>query len=92
RFRPNIVVRGDADAWAEDQWRSIKIGNLTFRGTKPCARCQVVTINPDTAEKGHEPLKTLASYRRDGNKVLFGLNMIPESLGEISVGDAVEVS
>ncbi|MEL6485418.1 MAG: MOSC domain-containing protein [Bacteroidota bacterium] len=49
-------------------------------------------MNPDTAEKGHEPLKTLASYRRDGNKVLFGLNMIPESLGEISVGDAVEVS
>lgn len=91
RFRPNIVISGPADAWAEDQWRDIQIGDLRFRGTKPCARCQVITINPDTAEKGQEPMRTLATYRRDGNKVLFGLNMVPETMGMISVGAEITV-
>ncbi len=35
RFRPNIVVSG-SDAYAEDDWQRIRIGEAEFRGTKPC--------------------------------------------------------
>ncbi len=73
RFRPNIVFSG-APAYAEDGWKSFQIGEVPFRGIKPCPRCQVVTIDPDSGLRGSEPLKTLATYRAIGNKVMFGLN------------------
>jgi uncharacterized protein YcbX len=40
---------------------------------------------------GDEPLRTLATYRRDGNLVTFGGNFIPDGEGEIAVGDEVFV-
>ncbi|HCV44034.1 MAG TPA: MOSC domain-containing protein, partial [Bacteroidetes bacterium] len=41
-------------------------------------------------EKGKEPLRTLATYRkRDGN-VLFGQNLIHEGRGVLCVGDEVK--
>jgi uncharacterized protein YcbX len=86
RFRPNFVVTG-TDAFAEDQWKNVTIGNLNFEVVKPCARCVLTTINPETAEKGAEPLKTLASYRRVNNKVLFGQNMVVKDIGTIKEGD-----
>jgi uncharacterized protein YcbX len=86
RFRPNFVVTG-TDAFAEDQWKNVTIGNLNFEVVKPCARCVLTTINPETAEKGAEPLRTLASYRRVNNKVLFGQNMVVKDIGTIKEGD-----
>jgi uncharacterized protein len=38
RFRPNIVVTG-ADAWAEDGWKKLRIGETLFHVVKPSARC-----------------------------------------------------
>jgi len=35
RFRPNVVV-GGTDAWAEDDWSLIAIGDVTFRVAKMC--------------------------------------------------------
>jgi uncharacterized protein YcbX len=90
RFRPNIVVEGSA-AFAEDTWKLIRIGNIRFRLVKPCARCVVTTINQDTAEASKEPLQTLSSYRKEGQKVLFGQNMIALDQGQLRVGDPVEV-
>ena len=78
RFRPNIVVRGEA-AFGEDNWKEFKVNNLHFKGIKPCARCTMTTIDQATGKSaGPEPLKTLATYRRKNNKVLFGLNLIWE--------------
>lgn len=38
RFRPNIVIKGP-EAYAEDQWKWIKIGDeVVFRSVKPCTR------------------------------------------------------
>ncbi len=91
RFRPNFVISG-ATPFAEDQWTNITIGNLNFQIVKPCARCVLTTINPETAEKGAEPLKTLASYRRVNNKVLFGQNMVAKDLGTVREGDQIIVS
>lgn len=90
RFRPNFVVSG-TEPFAEDQWKRITIGDLRFEVVKPCARCVLTTINPETAEKGPEPLKTLATYRRNGNKILFGQNVTVRDFGELKVGDQLTV-
>jgi uncharacterized protein YcbX len=90
RFRPNFVVRG-SDAYAEDSWRNFSIGNIQFVGVKPCARCVLTTVNQDTAERGTEPLRTLASYRTKNNKVYFGQNLVALNYGEIKVGDKIKI-
>lgn len=90
RFRPNVVVTG-CEPFAEDSWKQIRIGELLFDVTKPCARCVMVTIDQSNAVGSKEPLKTLASYRSVNNKVMFGQNMVHHSEGLISVGDKVEV-
>ena len=90
RFRPNLVVTG-CPPFAEDEWRRIRIGNVEFVGVKPCARCSTTTVDQMTAERGKEPLATLARYRRRGREVLFGQNMVHLGTGVIQVGDPVEV-
>lgn len=75
RFRPNIVISG-LDAHAEDELGTFTLGTTHFKVAKPCARCVVVTINPETLETGKEPLATLAKYRRVDDKVNFGVNLI----------------
>jgi uncharacterized protein len=74
RFRPNLVVDG-LEAWSEDKLKKFELGGAHFHSTKPCARCQVITIDPQTAKVGKEPLKTLATFHAWNNKVFFGLNV-----------------
>ncbi len=90
RFRPNIVVKG-CEAFAEDKWKKIQIGDIILRVVKPCKRCVIPTIDPDTGIKGDEPLKTLRTYRKQDKKILFGQNVIAESMGEFEVGMAVKI-
>lgn len=91
RFRPNFVVKG-SDAFDEDTWRRIRIGETIFHVVKPCERCVITTVDQVSGEKGKEPLKTLSGYRKLDGKVLFGQNLIAERAGGmISVGDKVEV-
>jgi len=92
RFRPNLVFSGGAP-YEEDTWNVFKINQLSFRGTKPCGRCVMTTINQETAERGSEPLKTLSSYRLDGKKILFGMNVCwdEEAVAQsiITMGDKI---
>jgi uncharacterized protein YcbX len=88
RFRPNFVFSG-GKPFVEDTWRDFMIGNLKFRAVKPCSRCVVTTVNQDTAEKGSEPLETLATFRKAGNKVMFGMNVIGYDEGIVRVGDEI---
>ncbi|MBD0314660.1 MAG: MOSC domain-containing protein, partial [Microcoleus sp. T3-bin5] len=91
RFRPSLVVNG-ADPYAEESWREMMIGECRFYGVKPCARCTVTTTNQETAQVGKEPLRTLATYRKAGNKILFGQNMVFGREGkQIKVGDQISV-
>jgi len=92
RFRPNIVVDGVA-AHAEDAWRRIRIGNIEFDIIKPCTRCTLTTVDPETGEfdPDGEPLRTLTTYRRGDKGVTFGQNLIPRGDGVIRIGDPVEV-
>lgn len=91
RFRPNLVIRG-AEAWAEDGWRRLRIGEVEIELVKPCARCQVTTLDPATAEPHprQEPLRTLAQFRKQQGKVMFAVNAIPRRGGRLVVGQPVE--
>ena len=92
RFRPNVVVSG-AQAWAEDDWigRRIAIGDVTFRVPKSCERCVLTTIDPETGEKGRQPLRVLGKHRRIGGGLLFGVNLIPDARGKIAIGDEIAI-
>jgi len=91
RFRPNLVVSG-AEPYAEDGWKRIRIGQLTFRVVKPCSRCVIPTLDPASGERApdREPLNTLLSYRKGPGGVFFGQNLIAEGRGELEVGMPVE--
>lgn len=91
RFRPSVVVAG-CEPWAEDRWRRIRIGAVSFRVAKPCGRCVVTTTDQLTGERGTQPLKILSARRRFGRSLVFGQNLIPDSPGLIRVGDPVEVT
>ena len=90
RFRGNIIFKG-GHAHIEDELKRFSINHLDFYGSKPCTRCVLTTVNQDTAEKGKEPLKTLATYRLIDNKIKFGQNVIPLNEGTIQVGDHIIV-
>lgn len=92
RFRPNLVVRGSLP-YEEDRWRRVRIGECILRASGPCSRCVVTTTDQQTLERGAEPLRALALYRRgSGGEVWFGQNYINETkVGELAAGMPVEV-
>ncbi|HET9502355.1 MAG TPA: MOSC N-terminal beta barrel domain-containing protein [Hymenobacter sp.] len=92
RFRPNLVVRG-LPADAERQWADFQIAGQFFRAVRECGRCVVTTIDQATAEKNPatEPLRTLATYRKVGNKTMFGQNVTGPASGLVRVGDIIEL-
>jgi len=90
RFRPNVVVAG-ALPYEEDGWSRIRIGSAEIACVKPCARCVLTTVDPDSGVSGKEPLKTLAKYRRFENDVFFGQNFVVLSPGIVKVGDEVSI-
>ena len=91
RFRPNFVVRG-CNAYAEDGWGRLHIGGVPFRVAEGCPRCAITTTDQETGERGKEPLRTLATYRKFDGEVFFGRNLIHDALGTVRVGDAVETT
>ncbi|KAF1845415.1 MOSC-domain-containing protein [Cucurbitaria berberidis CBS 394.84] len=104
RFRPNIIVRGDANApWDEDRWKTLKItpksgkGSITLDITQRCARCHVPNVDPDTAEEHkRQPWDTLMKYRRIDEGITFkpcyGMLCVPRETGELKVGMNFEVT
>lgn len=97
QFRPNMVVEG-CEAFAEDTWSHIRIGEVEFTLKKPCSRCVLTTVDPLTAEKHpqREPLKTLKKYRKvlsgiGKGEVMFGQNLVPLNQGQIKQGDKVHI-
>lgn len=90
RFRPNLVIEGSLP-FAEDSWKKIRIGDINFDLVKPCSRCVIPSIDPDTAKKDAEVVRALASYRLKNNKIFFGQNLIARGSGELTVGMPIEV-
>lgn len=93
QFRPNLVVRG-CEPYAEDGWRSVRIGDCLFDVSQQCGRCVLATVDPATHRRhpDQEPLRTLAGYHRDPDGLAaFGVHLVPRRCGGIALGDAVAV-
>lgn len=92
RFRPNLVVEG-CEAFAEDGWKRIRIGDVEFRVVKPCSRCIMTTVDPQTGERdpNREPFATLQHYRSTPDGAMFGQNLVNDSNGRLEIGMPVEV-
>ncbi|EDS36073.1 molybdenum cofactor sulfurase [Culex quinquefasciatus] len=94
QFRPNFVVKGPG-AFEEDDWKWIKIGETVYRNVKPCNRCSVITVDPETGVRSNEnePMKTLKTYRmKPGLETpVMGMQMGIRIEGTVQVGDAVYV-
>lgn len=90
RFRPNLVVSG-CEAFAEDGWQQIQVGEIAFCVAKPCARCIIPSVDQATGICGKEPLMTLAQYRSWDGQIWFGQNLIQSQLGSLQVGTPVEI-
>lgn len=91
RFRPNVVIDGCDEPFAEDAWRRFRIGDVPFRFAEHCDRCVVTTIDPVTLARGKEPIRTLARHRKWAGNTWFGIRIVPLTTGTVSVGDAVTV-
>ncbi|WP_212625278.1 MOSC domain-containing protein [Pseudomonas sp. PP3] len=92
RFRPNLVIEG-SDAFAEDDWKRVRIGDVEFRVVKPCSRCILTTIDPQTGERSadREPFATLQAYRSKADGAMFGQNLVNDSNGRLEVGMPVTI-
>jgi len=94
RFRQNLVVEGSAP-FHEEWWARLRIGALEFERVASSERCSVTQLNQETAERGVEPIRTLAKYRRQpggiGGGVVFGVYFRPMGPGVLQLGDEVSV-
>lgn len=72
-FRPNILVSGVSNAFAEDYWEKIKIGTSEMQMVHGCARCVMTTIDPHTGvlREDREPMLSLRNYRRFPDKQIY---------------------
>lgn len=88
RFRPNLVYEG-GEAYEEFGFDEVSLGaDARIKCVKPCVRCVVTTLNPDTGARGKEPLKTLYE-RRLGDRPVFGQNAVMLREGTVATGDRV---
>ena len=95
QFRPNITIKSD-EPWAEDHWKTIRIGDVTFDMIKPINRCKIVTLDPNTGQQSQDrTMEALIKSRRSGDKrvkgVLFAWAAVARGCGKLNVGDDVQV-
>lgn len=88
RFRPNIVIDGDVP-FAEDAWAAVQIGGVRLRAAKPVDRCVMTLVDPADLSRGKEPIRTLSKHRKWDGKTWFCHHLIPDTEGEIRIGDPV---
>lgn len=90
RFRPNLVVTG-SKPFAEDRWRRLQIGEQVFTVAKPCSRCSIPALDPDTGVRHSTLNRVLAATRRIDGAILFGQNLLHRDRGGLRVGDSVRL-
>ena len=91
-FRPNILLKGSLPN-EEFNWDYIKVNGYIFNSFKPCARCQVISIDPEKQKLNNEILPLMAKKYQKDKKIVFGLNACLETNevnGEIKVGDSFQ--
>jgi len=82
RFRPNIVLGGveSADEDRIGAWRVHTEGGVaSLENVKPCARCPIPNVDPDTAVPSPAVGDALQGFRQDprlNGAITFGMNAI----------------
>ena len=95
-FRPNIVITG-GDAYAEDFWKRIRIGDYEYYVACRTVRCLLPNVNPATGIRHRsEPNRTLKEFRRidqgDPHNACLGMQMVPAlEQSRIQIGDEITV-
>ena len=90
RFRPNLVI-GGADAFDEDHWSRLRIGDAQIDLVKPCSRCVVPSIDQATGERDGSINRVLAGFRRRDGQIYVGMNALAPAGARLRVGDPVAV-
>jgi len=93
-FRPNIVIGGHVEPYAEDKWYRIGLGQSEFDVVNACARCSLPMVNQVTGKRHpeKEPVRSLRSHRSVNGETYFGQDLVHLSLhGRLRVGDKVTV-
>ncbi|XP_066537031.1 mitochondrial amidoxime-reducing component 1 isoform X2 [Hoplias malabaricus] len=93
QFRPSIVV-SDCEAFKEDIWDHVQIGQVEMKRVIGCGRCLFTTVDPETGVISRkEPLDTLKTYRpRESSKStapVLGQYYTIKKTGILHVGDPV---
>lgn len=98
RFRPNLVVDG-IEPYTEDLLGKMRLMSgadwVELELVKPCPRCQIPGINPDTAINEPEVTDMLSRYRQlesMDNAVCFAMNAVVSSktAAQIMLGTTFE--
>lgn len=82
RFRANIVL-GGLEAHEEDYLSCITLdGPINIQLAKPCVRCAIPNIDPQTATVDSRISQALSTYRQDARMdgaITFGMNAFTQS-------------
>jgi uncharacterized protein YcbX len=93
RFRMLLELDGCAP-FEEDTWdgRAVAIGDALVRVGEGMPRCTLTALDPDTGMKDFPTLEVLATYRKFGTDLMFGVYGDVERAGRIAVGDEVALA
>ena len=89
-FRPNLLFQTERP-FEEDEWNEIQIGNVRLRKAKPCGRCRMINVNPDTGVYRTDVMRELAKLRTIKNKVILGDLYYPIQTGLLEIHSEVKV-
>lgn len=101
RWRGNLWI-GDAEPFAEDTWRTLRIASTTVTLVCPWPRCAVPQVDQVTGERHKEPAVVLKAHRWCPAPDIGGLTLPASGMfgmagsitpvgASIAVGDDVEV-
>lgn len=90
RFRPNIVIHNEFP-FEEDHWNLITQNEVVISAKKKCARCNLITLDPNTGEIDKTFLGKLSKYRTVDQKVNFGVQFVPENGGILEIDKDIQV-
>ena len=87
RFRANLWL-DELEAWRELDWvgRDVKIGNVSLNVTQRINRCAATSVNPQTAERD---LNVVKSLQRGFGHIDMGVFARVATNGAIRQGDEV---
>ncbi|KAK9895427.1 hypothetical protein P389DRAFT_197485 [Cystobasidium minutum MCA 4210] len=98
RYRPNIVIKGAGEPFAEDSWEEVKLGDQIIFPVSRCQRCPMPDVSPATGTLSARrlPGTIVAKHRSNVDRLVkgacVGVNAISKRRnGTLQVGMKLEV-